>query len=61
VLAAARSHVSDAVSTALPLTLDVTLNGQQYSLAPSLRFEVIVGEEPSPRLLGLLPSAIAEV
>lgn len=56
VLAAARSHVSDAVSTALPLTLDVTLNGQQYSLAPSLRFEIIAGEEPSPRLLGVRPS-----
>ena len=55
-LAAARSRVSDAVSTALPLTLDVTLNGQQYSLAPSLRFEIIAGEEPSPRLLGVRPS-----
>ena len=56
VLAAARSRVSDAVSTGLPLTLDVTLNGQQYSLAPSLRFEIIAGEEPSPRLLGVRPS-----
>lgn len=64
-VAAAKSRVTGAVSSALELVLDVTLNGQQYSLAPTLgdaglpstlAFAVIAGEEPTPRLLGVSPA-----
>ena len=46
----------DSVSSALPLVLDVTLNGQQYSAPPPVAFHIIAGVESSPRLLGSRPS-----